>query len=75
MQVEGVHFLEGLDVAGWDPDLNLWVAGTVELKKNEVPHLVEITVVEGPPETPGDALGPLAPDGTPLPLPVIREEC
>jgi hypothetical protein len=75
LQVEGVRFLEGLQVAAWDADQNEWVPGTVQLTQVEVPQIVEITVVEGPPQTPGAALGPLQPDGTPLPMPVIREEC
>ncbi|HEX3131865.1 MAG TPA: putative baseplate assembly protein [Thermoanaerobaculia bacterium] len=75
LQVEGVEFLEGLSVAGWDEAAGAWVPGTVELELDEVPELTEITVVEGPPAAPGEALGPVPPEKTPVPIPVLREEC
>lgn len=62
LQVEGVEFLEGLEVAEWrapapgEPET--WVAGTVVLDAWEVPELAEITVVEGAPLDPGDVLAP-----------------
>jgi predicted phage baseplate assembly protein len=75
LQVEGVEFLEELEVAGWDAATSSWVPGTVELAPYEVVEVSEIVVVEGsdaPP--PGTAPAP-APGGTPVPVPVIREEC
>jgi hypothetical protein len=73
LQVEGVDFLEGLDVAGWDG--TTWVPGTVDLMPWEVPELAEITVVDGPQLKPGDVIGPVPPPKTPVPIPIIREVC
>lgn len=75
LQVEGVEFLEGLDLAGWDEATQSWVPGTVELALDEVPELAEITVVEGIPLAPGEALGPPPAESTPVPIPVEREAC
>jgi hypothetical protein len=75
LQVDGVEFLEGLNVAGWNEQMQAWVAGTVELELWEVPHLTDISVVDGPPGPAGEALQPPASPLTPLPVPVIREEC
>jgi hypothetical protein len=76
LQVEGVEFLEGLHVAGWDPQSQVWVPGSVELDIYEVPELVEITVVEGAPiETPGQVIAPLPSPNVPVPVPIIREKC
>jgi len=75
LQVEGVEYLEGLSVAGWDEASGLWVAGTVELEPWEVPELVEVTVVEGPPLEPGAAIGPPASPRVPVAIPVVRDEC
>jgi hypothetical protein len=74
LQVEGVQFLTELKVAGWDG--TKWVQGSVELKKYEVPELVEITVVEGPvPLAPGQSVAPPPVSNQLVPIPVIREEC
>jgi baseplate J-like protein len=75
LQVEGVEYLENLRVAGWNPATGSWDEGTVELDLDEVPELAEITVVEGPPLAPGATLGPVLPEKTPVPVPVVREEC
>jgi len=75
LQVEGVEFLEQLDVAGWDEASASWIPGTVTLESFEVVQVSEIVVVEGataPP--PGSAPAP-ANTTTPVPVPVIREEC
>ncbi len=53
LQVEGVDFLEGLDVAGWDDASQTWISGEVDLNSWEVPELTEITVVDGPQLAPG----------------------
>ncbi|WP_148716392.1 putative baseplate assembly protein [Chitinolyticbacter meiyuanensis] len=74
LQVEGVEYLEALEVAGWDGDG--WVPGTVVLQRYEVVELTAITVVDGLPlPPPGEGVVPVPPEGLPLPLPVIREEC
>jgi hypothetical protein len=75
LQVEGVRFLNDLKVAGWNEAAGVWVNGSVVLQKWEVVELTSITVVEGPTALdPGASVEP-APSGTPLPVPVIREEC
>lgn len=73
LQVEGVDFLEGLDVA----DLGGGVPrpGPVELEGWEVPALTELTVVIGAPPPPGSG-GVQPPQGpTPVPVPVPKAEC
>lgn len=75
LQVEGVEFLDDLRVAGLAADGRTWVEGSVELERDEVPELAEITVVEGPARAPGDALGPPPPERTPVPILIPREEC
>jgi hypothetical protein len=70
-----VDYLEGLNVASWDDGSQQWVQGTVNLNSWEVPELAEITVVDGPPLEPGEAIGPVAPPKTPVPIPVIRDVC
>jgi hypothetical protein len=79
LAVEGVEYLEGLTVAERSPD-GTWPPPadppTVELSPWEVPELVEITVVEGPPLAPGAAVTPAAGDGlVPVPVPVPKVEC
>ena len=78
LQVDGVEYLEGLEVARWVEDGSgggSWVAGTVELEPWEVPELAEITVVEGAPLAAGEQLAPPAPEGVAVPIPTLREEC
>lgn len=75
LQVEGVQFLEGLEVAGWNQETQSWEPGTVLLKLDEVPELDRITVVEGQPLPAGE---PLEPEPVPeaiVPVPLVREEC
>ncbi len=76
LQVEGVEFLEGLRVAGFDEQKRAWVPGSVDLALYEVPDLAEIVVVEGPdiPE-PGQVVNPPPSPSVPVPIPVLREEC
>jgi hypothetical protein len=83
LQVEGVEFLEGLEVAGWGVPTGggpeAWLPGTVLLDPWEVPELVEITVVEGEPLDPGETLSPPPaeaidpddPDGGGVPAPPV----
>lgn len=75
LQVEGVEYLEGLNVAGLDADGVTWKPGTVALQRHEVAELAAITVVEGEPLAPGAGLGPEASTDKPVPVPVIRETC
>jgi hypothetical protein len=83
LQVEGVEYLEGLEVAekavAYDGTVT-WVQGPVTLRPYEVVELVEITVVEGAPLPAGASLTPppVAPDGAPqlpVPIPTLRDEC
>lgn len=76
LQVEGVEFLEGLLVAGFDDSTQTWLPGSVDLALYEVPELAAISVVEGadiPP--PGQVVTPPASPTVPVPIPVLREEC
>jgi hypothetical protein len=75
LQVEGVDYLNGLDVAGWDEPSQSWIQGEVDLNPWEVPELSEITVVDGTQLTPGQAIGPVAPPAMPVPIPIIRTVC
>jgi hypothetical protein len=78
LQVEGVEYLEGLELAGWDDATARWIPASgrpIQLEPWEVPQLDAITVVEGPPLQPGEALEPPAPPATPVPVPTLREEC
>ena len=74
LQVEGVEFLEDLQVAAWDG--SAWVPGSVTLQPWEVPALVDVTVVDGLPlPAPGAGLSMTPLDGLPLPFPVLRDAC
>jgi hypothetical protein len=74
LQVEGVQFLEppGVSVARLVDDR--WVSGTVELLPNQLPELVTISVVSGPPLEPGAEFEPSLPE-KPIPIPTLPEEC
>jgi hypothetical protein len=74
-QVEGVEYLEGLEVVGWTAD-HRQIRTTVPLARNEVPELIGITVESGPITVdPGSAIAPPPSGPPPVPVPVIREEC
>ena len=78
LQVEGVELLEGLSVSAWDEATQTWNPPRREpvlLHAWEVPEVSEITVVQGAPLLPGEALGPVPPSKTPVPIPTLREEC
>jgi predicted phage baseplate assembly protein len=75
LQVEGVEYLQGLAVARFDESSASWVSGQVELELNELPWLLELTVVEGPPLEPGEAIGIPLTEGPLVPVPVVVEEC
>jgi hypothetical protein len=75
LQVEGVEFLEQLDVAGWDEATSSWISGTVELKPYEVVEVTEVVVVEGSQAPPAGSAPTPSIANTPVPVPVIREEC
>lgn len=73
--VEGVEYLEDLQLVGWD-DAGNRLEGIVELARNEVPELIGITVESGPVTVdPGELIEPPPGDTTPIPIPVIRETC
>ena len=81
LQVEGVEFLYGLNLAFWDG--TQWVQATtvdclpqpIVLERWEVPELAEITVVQAAPLNPGEAVMPPATPSVPIPIPTLREEC
>jgi Baseplate J-like protein len=76
LQVEGVRFLNDLKVAGWDEARRVWDDRPVTLQKWEVVELTSITVIEGPTALPpGQSIEPEPAKTTPLPVPIIREEC
>jgi hypothetical protein len=76
LQVDGVEFLEGLEVADTADDGKTWRTGTpILLERYEVPELVAITVVEGTPLDPGAGVPAPPTDGAPVPVPVPKEEC
>ncbi|MFV0257742.1 MAG: putative baseplate assembly protein [Acidimicrobiales bacterium] len=75
LQVDGVQYLTGLLLAAVDPDGRIGeVTDRVDLAAWQVPHLVTVTVVDGPPPTPGGA--PPEPARTvAVPVPELLEEC
>lgn len=78
--VEGVEYVQALTLAFRDPDSGAWVRvlppEAVELGRHEVPALVEITVLEGPPlADPSAGLDAPRPTPSPIPIPVVRDEC
>lgn len=76
LQVEGVDYVQDLAVAGSADGGVTWTeTSPIELAPYEVVELAEITVVEGPPLSPGQALAPAQPPGVPVPIPVPRQEC
>ncbi len=79
LQVEGVRFLtDDVRVATWDTATERWVRAPgdrVELAAWEVPELAEITVVDGPPLDPGEAIKPDLEGRVPVPIPVLLDEC
>lgn len=76
LQVEGVEYLEGCEVATRDA-AGRWTPapGGVRLRAHEVPELVRITVVQGTPLVAGDPAEPPATDTVPVPVPTVRECC
>jgi hypothetical protein len=62
-------------VVGWDIAGNE-ILTTIDLRKNEVPELIGITVENGPITlAPGEMLNPDEPDSVPVPVPVIKAVC
>lgn len=84
LQVEGVEYLEGLEVAervtATDGSVS-WVPGTVVLAAHEVVELVTISVTQGAPAAVGADLPPppttdeQGQPAAPVPVPVLRDEC
>jgi len=83
LQVEGVEYLEGLQLAGRDPDSGAWSdpVTSVTLAPYEVPWLTDIAVVskDTPLPPPGTPLAPPedphAPPRVAVPVPIVREVC
>jgi predicted phage baseplate assembly protein len=73
LQVDGVDFLEGLEVA--DMAGGTAKSGPVELAGWEVPELIELTVVVGPPPAPGSGGVQPPPGPVPVPVPVPKAVC
>ena len=66
VQVDGVDYLQGLKLA------EKGAAGTIELvtlQRWQVPEVVDVTVVPGPPLPPGQPVEPTPPVTTPVPMP------
>jgi hypothetical protein len=74
LQVEGVEFLEGLNVAGFNDKSQVWEPGSVHLAIYEVVELVEVSVLEGSPAAAGQVIAPPV-DVVPVPIPILRKEC
>ncbi|GMU59042.1 MAG: putative baseplate assembly protein [Myxococcaceae bacterium] len=77
-QVEGVLFIEGLDLAWRAGSTDTWkpvsaAAPQVKLERWQVVELAALTVVEGAPEPAGKDLAP-APVSESVPVPIPREE-
>ena len=90
LQVEGVQFIECLRLAVWDEASAKWIEAAataapdadgcpprekIDLQPWEVPEVAEITIVQGPAMTPGQALGAVKPPLVPVPIPTIQDEC
>ena len=76
LQVEGVEFLEDLQLAGFDEGTQTWIPGTVTLEMYEVPEMTQVSVVEGPvTQLPWQAIAPPPGGQVPVPIPVVRQEC
>jgi hypothetical protein len=76
LQVEGVDYLHGLDLADLDRAPNAVVA-SIALDEDEVPSLAAISVESGPVTVspPGAGLAPPNADGPSVPVPLPRETC
>ncbi|MGW0094866.1 putative baseplate assembly protein [Streptomyces sp. NPDC003328] len=75
LQVEGVEYLTGLDVAQQIDD-GSWTPGTVVLQPWEAVELAAIAVVAGDAPPPvGEQPSPPPTPGTPVPVPIPSEEC
>lgn len=81
LQVEGVAYLERLELAQWNENTGDWEERTdrVELAVDEVPALLDVNVVLGSRlPRPGENVTPPAISETsekPIPVPVIKCEC
>jgi len=76
LQVEGVDYVQDCRIAESTDGGATWTEGSpIALAAYEVVELAEITVVEGPPLAPGQAIAPPTPAGVPVPVPVPQEEC
>lgn len=78
VQVDGVEYLEGLLLAVPDPTApnGMRTVPTVELKRYQLPEVIELTVISGTPLDPGLAYQPLPPaDPDVVIAPLPRDVC
>lgn len=78
LQVEGVLYLNGLEVASYDEATGSWVRGTVSPERWQSVAVAGVTVVAGGPvPEPGADLAPpsLPDDARPVPIPVPPDVC
>jgi hypothetical protein len=75
MQVDGVEYIVSLRLAGWNG--SAWVeADEVLLESCEVVEVAEVTIVDDATAVPEPGASVPPPGGpTPVPIPVLREEC
>lgn len=69
VQVDGVEFIEDDLLLGVPQETGVDKVGKLELERWQVPQLVDITVVSGPPLPLGDSYEPTPPEKIPVPLP------
>lgn len=77
LQVEGVEYLLGLQLAQANADGSGWEAPArqVDLQPWEVPTLGAIAVVDADPPQPGEDVVPAPPAGVPVLVPTLKETC
>jgi len=69
VQVDGVEYIEDDLLLGVPRPGGVGQVSRVDLERWQVPQLVDITVVSGPPLPLGDTYEPTPPEKTPVPLP------
>lgn len=77
LQVDGVEYLTGIELATWNSDDEVWVkVDEVTLDADQVPEIAAMSVVQGDPLPAGDVVAPIVdPEKTVVPVPTLVEEC